>query len=114
MGSMGTRTTKRRPLRREAIVAAAIALADEQGVDALTMRNLADRRGYKVMSLYNHVANKDELLALMVDEVVGEVAAPSPELPPPEAVRALAIATRAVLVRHPWAPATASTPSRTT
>ena len=104
MNPMGTTTAKRQPLRREGIVTAAIALADEHGVDGLTMRNLADRLGYKVMSLYNHVANKDELLGLMVDQVAGEVDRPDPQVVPLEAVRAIAVALRAALVRHPWAP----------
>lgn len=102
MGAMTART-RRPPLRRQAIVEAAVALADEEGVEALTMRNLAHRLDYKVMSLYNHVASKDELLTLMTDEVAGEVGRPPADLDPLEAVRAIAIATRAALVRHPWA-----------
>lgn len=78
-------------------------LADEDGVEALTMRNLAERLDYKVMSLYNHVASKDELLALMIDEVAGEIPSPDADLEPLAAVRAIAMDTRAALVRHPWA-----------
>jgi AcrR family transcriptional regulator len=93
----------RERLDRDAIVAAAVALADEQGVGALTMRNLARRLGYEVMSLYNHVANKDEVLTAMVDAVAAEVDEPPPDVAPLEAVRAIALSTRAALVRHPWA-----------
>jgi AcrR family transcriptional regulator len=96
-------TSSRPPLHRDAIVASAVALADEEGVGALSMRNLARRLGYEAMSLYNHVANKDELLALMVDAAAGEIEGPSPELAPLESVRAMAISTHDVLVSHPWA-----------
>ena len=96
-------TSKREPLSRAAIVNAAIALADEGGVSALTMRKLAERLGNKVMALYNHVANKDQLLSLMVDAVAAEVDEPSTDDSAITAVRAMAISTRAILVRHPWA-----------
>jgi AcrR family transcriptional regulator len=102
-----TRTSRspsaRPPLHRDAIVASAVALADEEGVGALSMRNLARRLGYEAMSLYNHVANKDELLALMVDAAAAEIEGPSPELAPLASVRAIAISTHDVLVSHPWA-----------
>ena len=97
-------TTTREPLQRDRIVAAAVQLADTDGVDALTMRNLARRLGYEVMSLYNHVANKDELLSSMVDAVAAEVDDPPYNASPLDAVRALTISTHDVLVRHPWAP----------
>jgi AcrR family transcriptional regulator len=96
-------TTEREPLDRAAIVARAVAFADERGTDALSMRKLAAELGYEVMSLYNHVANKDEVLALMVDAVAAEIPAPDPDDDPLVAVRALAVDTRAALVRHPWA-----------
>jgi AcrR family transcriptional regulator len=95
--------TAREPLDRAAIVARAVAFADERGTDALSMRKLAGELGYEVMSLYNHVANKDEVLALMVDAVAAEVPAPDPDTEPLIAVRTLAVETRAALVRHPWA-----------
>jgi AcrR family transcriptional regulator len=98
-------STEREPLDREAIVARAIAFADTHGADALSMRKLATELGYEVMSLYNHVANKDDVLALMVDAVGAEVPAPDPDDEPLAAVRALAVDTRAALVRHPWAAA---------
>ncbi|MBF6523856.1 TetR/AcrR family transcriptional regulator [Nocardia farcinica] len=64
-------------LSREAIVDAAIALADEDGLDALSMRRIADRMGVGAMSLYRHVAGKDELIAAMTDEVAGRYPYPS-------------------------------------
>jgi AcrR family transcriptional regulator len=100
---VSTATTEREPLDREAIVARAVAFADERGTDALSMRKLAAELGYEVMSLYNHVANKDEVLALMVDAVAAEIPAPNPDDDPLVAVRTLALDTRAALVRHPWA-----------
>ena len=100
---MSAATIEREPLDRDAIVARAVAFADEHGTDALSMRKLAAELGYEVMSLYNHVANKAEVLALMVDAVAAEVPAPDPDDDPLVAVRSLAIDTRAALVRHPWA-----------
>jgi AcrR family transcriptional regulator len=97
-------TTPREPLHRNRIVAAAIELADSDGVGALSMRNLARRLGFEVMSLYNHVANKDDLLALMVDAVAAEIDEPDPDEAPLVAIRAITISTHDVLVRHPWAP----------
>jgi AcrR family transcriptional regulator len=102
---MASASMEREPLDRDAIVARAVAFADERGTDALSMRKLAAELGYEVMSLYNHVANKDEVLALMVDAVAAEVPAPNPDDEPLVAVRALAVDTRAALVRHPWAAA---------
>ncbi|WP_420452355.1 TetR/AcrR family transcriptional regulator [Ilumatobacter sp.] len=93
---------ERDPLDRPSVVAAGIALADDDGVAALTMRGLAERLGFKVMALYNHVASKDELLALMVDAVAGSIELPGEHLPPLSAIRMHAIATREVFVRHPW------------
>ncbi len=100
---MKSSPTEREPLDRDAIVGRAVAFADEHGTDALSMRKLAAELGYEVMSLYNHVANKNEVLALMVDAVAVEIPAPMPDDDPLVAVRTLAIETRAALVRHPWA-----------
>lgn len=85
-------------------MAGGVALADADGVDALTMRRLAQRLGFKAMALYNHVAGKDELLALMVDAVAAEVDPPASEGDPLVAIRSHAVATREAFVRHPWAP----------
>jgi AcrR family transcriptional regulator len=93
----------RAPLDRDAVVAAAVAFADANGTDALSMRKLAAALGYEVMSLYNHVANKADVLSLMVDAVAAEIPAPDPAVDPLIAVRTLAVDTRAALVRHPWA-----------
>lgn len=96
---------RRTPLSTERIVERAVEIADDQGVAALSMRNLARALGFEVMALYNHVANKDELLSLMVDSVAAEIEAPPTDLAPLDAVRAIGISTHDTLVGHPWAPA---------
>jgi len=95
----------RGPLTRETIVTAAVALADEGGVKGLTMRKLAQSVGYEVMSLYNHVANKGELLDLILDAASSEVVSPEESEEPMVAIRAIAMSLREALVNHPWAPA---------
>jgi AcrR family transcriptional regulator len=94
----------RAPLSRERVLSAAVALADEAGVDELTMRKLGRRLGVEAMSLYNHVANKDDILDGMIDLVVSEI-----ELPScadwREAMRRRATSARDVFSRHPWASA---------
>ncbi len=94
---------KRTPLDRTSVVATAIAIADSDGADALTMRNVAAHLGFKVMALYNHVSNKDELLGLMVDAVAEEFEEPPVDLDPLVSVRAHAISAREAFLRHPWA-----------
>ena len=80
-GPVPTRPTpnpeSRVPLSRERVLRAAVALADEDGIDSLTMRELGLRLGVEAMSLYNHVANKDDILDGMVDLVVSEIDLPS-------------------------------------
>jgi AcrR family transcriptional regulator len=70
------RRRKRRPLDQAQIVRAALALLDEVGLDELTMRRLGERLGVKAASLYRHVHNKSELLALLGDEISGEIPVP--------------------------------------
>lgn len=96
-------SAKREALSRPTIIDAAISVADHDGVGALTMRKLAERLGYKVMALYTHVANKDELLSAMVDAVTAEIDGPEPEVEPLTALRAMAVSTRSVFLAHPWA-----------
>ena len=95
----------RTPLSRERILATAIEIADEHGAAGLSMRKLAKQLGYEVMSLYNHVANKDDLLDGMVDTVAGGIALPAEGLPWKPAVREIAVSWHEALVRHPWAAA---------
>ena len=99
------------PLTRERILRAAIEIADEDGLDALTMRRLGQELGVQAMSLYNHVANKDDLLDGMLDLVLAEMEAPDPEGGLP-AIRAAALSAHQALRRHPWAAGLLMTPTR--
>jgi AcrR family transcriptional regulator len=91
------------PLSRERVLAAAVLLADEDGTKSLTMRELGLRLGVEAMSLYNHVANKDDLLDGMVDLVVSEIELPTDTVDWREAMRRRAISAQSVFSRHPWA-----------
>jgi AcrR family transcriptional regulator len=94
---------KRTPLNRERVLRAAIALADEGGSEELTMRKLAKELGVEAMSLYNHVANKNDLLDGMIDIVFGEIDAPAAGGDWKAELRKRAISTRDALNRHRWA-----------
>lgn len=107
-GSVWTRkkgSAPRETLSREQIVAAALALLDEQGVGGLNMRKLADRLGAGTTSLYWHVQTKDDLIELVVDEVYGEVDVPAPGLAGwRNGVTLFAHSLRAAVLRHQWIP----------
>ncbi len=75
---MATETEPRLPLNRDRILQAALELADEGGIESLTMRKLGQTLGFEAMSLYNYVANKDDLLDGMLDRVLDETEPPSP------------------------------------
>jgi AcrR family transcriptional regulator len=92
----------RRRLSRHRVLRTAIALADEIGLDAFSMRALAQKLEVVPMALYRHVANKDELLDGMVDILFGEIELPSGE-DWKSAMRGRAISTRDALKRHSWA-----------
>jgi AcrR family transcriptional regulator len=85
------------------VLAAAVALADRDGIESLTMRKLADELGVGAMSLYHHVPNKTRLLDGMVDIVFGEIEWPSTDVDWRTAMRRRAISTRDALRRHRWA-----------
>ena len=93
----------RLPLSRERVLEAAIALADEGGIESLTMRRLAQELGVEAMTLYYYVANKDEILGGIVDLVVGEIELPAPDAAWKPAIRKTALSAYDVLLRHPWA-----------
>jgi len=99
----GAKTEPRIPLSRERILSAAIALADESGIESLSMRKLAEGLGVEAMSLYNHIANKDDLLAGIVEAVAGEIATPSADTEWKTAIREIATSAHESLLRHPWA-----------
>ena len=94
---------RRMPLSRERVLRAAVTLADDGGVQALTMRRVAETLGVEAMSLYRHVANKDDLLDGLVDIVFGEIDLPSDGSDWKSAMRRRAISARDVLTRHRWA-----------
>ncbi len=104
MVTRSARSRSRRPLSRERVLRAAVELADESGLESVSMRRLGHALGVEAMSLYNHVANKDDLLDGMCDVVWSEIELPSPDAGWRAAVRATAISAHDVLVRHPWAP----------
>lgn len=89
-------------LSRERVLRAAVRLADEGGIESLSMRKLAQDLGVKAMSLYNHVANKDDLLDGIVDIVVSEIEVPNFGVDWKTAMRRRAMSAHEVLLRHPW------------
>src|SRR5262249_38220076 len=95
-------------LSRDRVCRAAVRVADEAGLPAVTMRRLADVLGVEAMSLYHHVSNKDEVLDGMVDAVAREInEAVAPLEPGPDwkaSVRRRILTARQVLLRHRWAP----------
>ena len=93
----------RAQLSRERVLGAAVALADREGIEALSMRNLGQEVGVEAMSLYNHVRNKEELLNGMVDIVFSEIDLPTAGEDWPTAMRRRAISARQALKRHAWA-----------
>jgi AcrR family transcriptional regulator len=94
---------RREPLSANAIVRVALAIADADGAEAVSMRRVATELGVGTMSLYHHVADKEALLDLMSDAVAGELVVPG-ELPRHwrEALRALAHRAYDAFMRHPW------------
>jgi AcrR family transcriptional regulator len=91
------------PLNRERVLRSAIAFADQTGIESLSMRKLGQELGVEAMSLYKHVANKDDMLDGMVDVVFSEINLPSTGTDWKLAMRQRAISAREVLSRHHWA-----------
>ena len=91
------------PLTRERVLRAAVALADESGSESLSMRKLGEAVGVEAMSLYHHVANKEDLLDGMIDVIFGEIDLPRGGVDWKTAMRRRAISARRVLSRHGWA-----------
>lgn len=90
-------------LSKELIVSAAVAVADSDGFDCLSMRALADELGTAPMSLYRHVANKDDLLDEMVDVVFSEMYVPAIGGDWKSELRKRGVSAREALRRHAWA-----------
>jgi AcrR family transcriptional regulator len=96
---MPTRT----PLSRERVLDGALAVADAGGIAGLTIRSIADKLGVKPMSIYHHVANKEEILDRIVDMVFAEIELPVPGGDWRTEMYRRAVSERAALNRHPWA-----------
>lgn len=92
-------------LTPEKILRCAIRLADERGIEAVSMRTIAGKLGVEAMALYNHVAGKDEILGGIVDLVVSEIDVPAGGSDWRACMRRRAISAHEVLLRHPWASA---------
>ncbi|MFD4179033.1 TetR/AcrR family transcriptional regulator C-terminal domain-containing protein [Streptomyces anulatus] len=110
LGPAGPRRGRRPAFSREAITAAAVDVADAEGLDAVTMRRVASEVGAGVMSLYSYAPDKETLLELMVDHVSGEL--PTTEAPTGDwraDLKAIAHLQRALMLRHPWLPGALST-----
>ena len=94
---------RRVPLSRGRVLRAAVALADDAGIESLSMRKLAEELGVVPMALYKHVTNKEELLDGMIDVVVGEIDLPVAGAGWKSTVRQRILSARRALLRHPWA-----------
>ena len=104
---MATRTEpsarRRTPLSRERVLRVAFERTDTDGIEALSMRKLAQELGVEAMSLYRHVRNKGEIVDGMIDLVFGEIGLPPPGVDWKTAMRQRALSAREVLARHTWA-----------
>jgi len=98
-----TRPSRRVPLSRDRVLHAALALADHDGIESLTMRKLGQELGVEAMSLYNHVASKDDIVDGIIDLVYAEIDLPPSEASWMAAMRRRAVSVRDVLSRHRWA-----------
>ena len=96
-------TTERRPLTPAAVFEAAVLLADEHGIEAVTMRRLGEALGVQAMSLYHHVPGRDALVDGMVEYVFAEIELPPTDMVWRPALELRAASARAALLRHPWA-----------
>jgi AcrR family transcriptional regulator len=97
------RANRRAPLSRERVLRTAFVLTDNDGIESLSMRKLAQELGVEAMSLYRHVRNKGEIVDGMVDLVFGEIGLPALGVDWKTAMHQRAISAREVLARHPWA-----------
>jgi len=109
---MATETEPRLPLSRDRILHTALELADKAGIESLTMRKLGQKLGFEAMSLYNHVANKDDVLDGILDLVLAESEPPSPAGDWATAVRTSAISVHEALRSHAWSCALLMSPGR--
>ena len=108
----GASAESRVPLSRERVLRAAIFLADTGGIESLSMRKLGQELGVEAMSLYNHVANKDDILNGIVEIVISAIDVPASGADWKVAMRKSAISAHAALLRHPWACSLMMSPAR--
>ena len=99
----GSSPSTRLPLSRDRVLRTALDLADQGGIESLSMRKLGRELGVEAMSLYNHVANKEDLLDGLADIAVEEIEVPAGGVDWRDAMRRRAISAREMLDRHPWA-----------
>jgi AcrR family transcriptional regulator len=95
--------TGRGPLTRDQVLRAAVRLADEGGLETLSMRRLGQELRVQAMSLYKHVANKDDILDGIADLIVGDFEVPAGDVDWRTAIRRSAVSAHQVLLGHPWA-----------
>ncbi|KRF45064.1 AcrR family transcriptional regulator [Terrabacter sp. Soil811] len=103
MGRRPTEVANRAPLNAERTLQVALAIADNEGLEAATMRRLARELGVEAASLYHHVNGKNQILDGLVEAVAAEIERPMPSTDWRTAISERAVNTRAVLRRHPWA-----------
>jgi AcrR family transcriptional regulator len=107
ISALGKTGPERRPqLTRERVMAAAIELADRDGIESISMRKLAQELGVEAMSLYTHVRNKNDLLDGMADAVISQIPMSADDADWKTSLRRMALAARGVVRRHPWVPRT--------
>jgi AcrR family transcriptional regulator len=94
---------RRAPLNRDRVLCAAISLVDQDGIESLSMRKLGQALGVEAMSLYNHVASKDEILDGIADHVLSEIDLPATNADWEEAIWRCGISAHDTLAAHPWA-----------
>src|SRR5918999_5686717 len=97
------RTGRKARVSREQVLDAALAIADEGGLAAVTMANVGARLGVEAMSLYRHIGNKEEMLDGLVDRVFAEIEVPADAPDWRQALRRRAVSAHGALTRHPWA-----------
>ena len=103
MKAKDSHVKSRPPLTREKVLSTALRIADDGGIEALSMRKLARALKVEAMSLYNHVKGKEDILDGLVDRVASEIDVPRSDGDWREAMGVRALSAHAVLMRHPWA-----------
>ena len=104
-----TGAARRAQLTRQRVVAAAVELADRDGIESISMRRLAQALGVEAMSLYTHVRSKDDLLDGMAEAVISEIPLSVDGVGWKTALRQMALTARGIMLRHTWAPGTVET-----